>query len=125
MLSHIRNEMDDYRNAFGITPVAIILEKEDIQQVIKTCLQTNFKAAAVTSDVKRNGYEIGEIKGLFPHKTSLLAQQQERPEFLFVMRLAETASKLSIMRGNSFSSMVYLEVYGELPKKHSHSSTEI
>ncbi len=89
LLNALREKIDDYRDIFEVDPVPIKLEKEDVSTIIKIYQQHHKKAAAVYSGSRRNGYFMaGLSEGLFPDKTSLLSQLNERPEFVAVLRLS-------------------------------------
>jgi hypothetical protein len=96
--------------------------------VVNLYLNFNQRATAIYSGSRRSGYFLnGENSGIFPDKTSLISQLNERPEFIAVFRLSESEGGKEILMGNLFTSDDYLEVYGHLPVKavSSHSEVEV
>lgn len=67
----------------------------------------------------------GVNEGLFPDKTSLLSQLNERPEFIAVLRLSETEGRKEILMGNSYSAEAYMQAFGELPGRRVDSVGEV
>lgn len=79
------------------------------------------------SGSRRDGYHLSnnDKNGIFPDKTSLISQLNERPEFIAVFRLSEYGNGKEILMGNSFHAESFLEVFGHLPVKKTESLSEV
>lgn len=85
------------------------LDREDIAKVITLHLKQHKRAAAVYSGSRRNGYYMAGVPGgLFPDKTSLLSQLNERPEFITVFRMSAVEGRQEVLMANSFPAETYL-----------------
>jgi len=94
LLNALREHIDDYRDIFEVDSLPIKIEKEDVAKVVAIYQEHRKKAAAVYSGSRRNGYFMAGVnEGLFPDKSSLLSQLNERPEFIAVLRLSETEGR--------------------------------
>ena len=126
LLNVLREHIDDYRDIFEVDPLPIKIEKEDVAKVVSMYQEHRKKAAAVYSGSRRNGYFMAGVnEGLFPDKTSLLSQLNERPEFIAVLRLSETEGRKEILMGNSYSAEAYMQAFGELPGRRVDSVGEV
>lgn len=80
LLNSIREQIDDYREVFEVEQTGILFDKHDVVKVTALYLKFNKNATAIYSGSRRNGYYLNkDTKTVFPDKTSLICQLNERP----------------------------------------------